>query len=285
MEVVTTVEAMAHQRDAWKRAGKTVGVVPTMGYLHAGHLALVQKARAENERVVTTIFVNPLQFGPKEDLSRYPRNLEQDLDLLEKEGVDLVFHPTPAAMYPEGFDATIEIGGVTSGLEGAARPGHFRGVTTVVGKLFNIVGAERAYFGQKDAQQVAVIKKMVSDLNFPVNIVVCPTIREPDGLAMSSRNVYLSETERRAATVLHRALSEARQLWDSQPIQRSGPALRQVMSEILASEPLAKPDYVSAADPSTLREYSGQIPKGQPVLLSMAVRFSTTRLIDNFLLT
>lgn len=284
MEVIDTVAQMVHRRDGWKKAQHEIGVVPTMGYLHAGHLSLVAHARAENEIVVATIFVNPLQFGPKEDFSRYPRNFEHDAAVLEKAGVDLIFAPTSAEMYPAGFDAAIEIGGVTAGLEGAVRPGHFRGVATVVAKLFNLTGAERAYFGQKDAQQVAVIQKLVRDLNFPTQIVVVPTVREPDGLALSSRNVYLSEAERAAAPVLYRALSAARQLWESQPSQRSGPTLRQTMLNILADEPLAQTDYASAADLTTLREYPAEVPAGQGVLLSLAVRFDHTRLIDNLLL-
>ncbi len=285
MEVIDTVAQMVRWRDRWKKAGRGIGVVPTMGYLHAGHLSLVARARTENEIVVATIFVNPLQFGPTEDFSRYPRNFERDAAVLEKAGVDLIFAPTPAEMYPAGFDAAIEISGVTEGLEGAVRPGHFRGVATVVAKLFNITGAERAYFGQKDAQQVAVIQKLVRDLNFPTQIVVVPTVREPDGLALSSRNVYLSEAERAAAPVLYRALNAAHQLWEDQPTHCTGPALRQTMLDVLADEPLAQADYVSAADPATLREYETDVPVGQGVLLSLAVRFDHTRLIDNLLVT
>jgi len=284
MEIVDTVAQMIDWRDIWQKTRNEIGVVPTMGYLHAGHLSLVERARVENEIVVATIFVNPLQFGPKEDFSRYPRNFAHDAALLEKTGVDLIFAPTLAEMYPTGFDTAIEIGGVTEGLEGAVRPGHFRGVATVVAKLFNLVGAKRAYFGQKDAQQAAVIQKMVRDLNFPTQIVVLPTMREPDGLALSSRNVYLSQDERTAAAVLYRALSAARQLWENQPTQHIGPALRQAMQAVLTDEPLANADYVSAADPASLREYQADVPVGQGVLLSLAVRFSHTRLIDNLLL-
>ncbi len=284
MQIVQTVAEMVKQRQEWRRTGLKVGLVPTMGYLHEGHLSLVRRARAENEVVVVSVFVNPLQFGPKEDFSRYPRNFERDLALLEKEGVALVFNPSPAEMYPPDFEATIEIGGVSAGLEGAIRPGHFKGVATVVSKLFHLVGPRAAYFGQKDAQQVAVIKKMVRDLNFPLKIVACPTLREADGMAMSSRNVYLSLEERQAATVLFKALSAAKALWQQSPQERRGPDLQQAMAEILASEPLGKPDYVSAADPDTLQEYEAEIPAGKGVLLSLAVRFGTTRLIDNFLL-
>jgi pantoate--beta-alanine ligase len=278
---------MEQERQNWKQAGRSAGLVPTMGYLHAGHLALVERARRENEIVVTSIFVNPLQFGPHEDFSRYPRSLERDTALLEQTGVDLIFYPDAAEMYPAGFEAAIEIGGITSGLEGAVRPGHFRGVATVVAKLFNIVGADRAYFGQKDAQQVAVIQKMVRDLNFPLEVIVCPTVREPDGLALSSRNVYLSPTEREAATVLYRALSAAKQLWDiTLPDQRYATQIQQSMATVVATETLARPDYISVANALTLVEYDSNqlIPTGQKVLLSLAVRFGNTRLIDNFLL-
>jgi pantoate--beta-alanine ligase len=278
---------MEQERQSWKQARHTAGLVPTMGYLHAGHLALVERARRENEILVTSIFVNPLQFGPHEDFSRYPRSLERDTALLEQAGVDLVFYPDATEMYPAGFEAAIEIGGITNGLEGAVRPGHFRGVATVVAKIFNIVGADHAYFGQKDAQQVAVIQKMVRDLNFPLEVIVCPTVREPDGLALSSRNVYLSPTEREAATVLYRALSAAKQLWDSlPPDQRRASQIQQSMATVVANETLARPDYISVANALTLVEYDSSqlIPLGQKVLLSLAVRFGNTRLIDNFLL-
>lgn len=272
---------MERQREAWRAAGKTVGLVPTMGYLHQGHLSLAERSRQENDLTVASIFVNPLQFGPKEDFGRYPRDLRTDLRLLGKAGVAVVFHPDSAEMYPPGFEAAVEVGGITNVLEGAVRPGHFKGVTTVVAKLFNIIGANRAYFGQKDAQQVAVLRKMVRDLNFPIELVVCPTLREPDGLAMSSRNVYLSPQERQAAPVLYRALGVAAQLWREQPAARSGPTLRAAMRGELAKEPSARPDYVSVADPTTLQEYEGAVPPGQGVLLSLAVRFGGTRLIDN----
>ena len=208
-----------------------------------------------------------------------PRNLERDLQLLEEAGVTAVYHPTPSEMYPAGFAAAVEVGGLTDRLEGAVRPGHFRGVTTVVAKLFNTVGPRRAYFGQKDAQQVAVIRKMVADLNFPVEIKVIPTRREADGLAMSSRNVYLSPAERQAAPVLYRALQNAARQWQTD--RPDGPTLRAIITQILAAEPLASADYVSAADPVSLTEYDGPIPAGRAVLLSLAVRFGPTRLIDN----
>lgn len=281
MNVITTLSAMLAQREIWKRAGKQIGFVPTMGYLHEGHLSLVQRALTENDIVVASIFVNPLQFGPNEDFSRYPRNFERDTQLLEAAGVSAVFHPSPEEMYPPDANTTIEVKGVSEGLEGAVRPGHFKGVATVVAKLFNLVGAQKAYFGQKDAQQVAVLKQMVRDLNFPTEIVVCPTRREKDGLAMSSRNVYLSPEERRAAPVLHIALESAARLWLEAPDKRNGDSLRTIMQAVLDAEPLAKPDYVSAADPVTLAEYGGAIPADKGALLSLAVRFGNTRLIDN----
>jgi len=256
------------------------GLVPTMGALHAGHLALVKRAKQENDHVGISIFVNPTQFGPNEDLSKYPRPREHDLQLLAEAGVDLVWTPTPEAVYPPGFQTYVEVEQVTQPLEGAHRPGHFKGVATVVAKLFNAFTPDRAYFGQKDAQQVVVIKQMTRDLNFPLEIVVCPTLREPDGLALSSRNTYLNPEERRAATVLYRALSAAKAAFESG--ERDGRNLKALMSEVLSAEPLAQPDYVSAADPETLAELA-TIPKG--VLLSMAVRIGKTRLIDNFLLS
>jgi len=255
----------------------SVGLVPTMGYLHEGHLSLVRRARPENEHVVATIFVNPTQFGPQEDYQRYPRDPERDLRLLEQEGTDVVFMPSVEEMYPPGFDVWVEVGeSLTGRLEGAARPGHFRGVTTVVAKLFNIVQAHRAYFGQKDAQQLAVIRKMAVDLNMGVEVVAVPTVREPDGLAMSSRNSYLSPEERRAATVLWRSLCRAQELFDGG--ERRAEAIRGEMRAVLASEPLARVDYVSVADAETLAEL--ETIEG-PALVSLAVRIGGTRLIDN----
>lgn len=260
----------------------TVGFVPTMGYLHEGHLALVRQARAETDQVAVSIYVNPKQFGPSEDLSQYPRDLARDLALLEPEGVDFVFIPNDAIMYPAGFQTQVIVQDVTQPLEGARRPTHFEGVTTVVAKLFNIVQPTRAYFGQKDAQQTIVIRQMVRDLNFNLDIVICPTVREPDGLAMSSRNKYLSPNQRAAAPVLFRALEAAKKLWDES--ERDSRLLRAEMLAILASESSAKVDYASAADPETLAEWEGIIPASAGVLLSMAVFFGPTRLIDNFLL-
>jgi pantoate--beta-alanine ligase len=256
----------------------TVGLVPTMGYLHEGHLSLVRRAREECDQVVVSIFVNPTQFGPKEDLASYPRDLERDIKLIEPY-TDLLWTPTPEIMYPQGYQTWVEVEEMTHPLEGAMRPGHFRGVTTVVAKLFNGVQPDRAYFGQKDAQQAAVLRQMVRDLNFPIEVVVCPIVREPDGLAMSSRNVYLDHQQRQAATILSRSLREARGAYDNG--ERDAGMLRQIMKDVLASEPLANVQYVSCADYETLEELENVERKA---LLSMAVYIGKTRLIDNFIL-
>jgi pantoate--beta-alanine ligase len=270
------VQTLAELRAARRAIPGTLGLVPTMGALHEGHLALVRRARTENDHVAASIFVNPTQFGPQEDLSNYPRNLERDLALLAEAGVALIWTPTPEIVYPPGFQSWIEVTEVSRPLEGSHRPGHFRGVATVVAKLFNAFTPDRAYFGQKDAQQVAVIKQMARDLNFPLEIVVCPTVREADGLAMSSRNVYLNGEERAAATVLYRALSAACEAYRAG--ERRGPQLRATMQHILEQEPLARPDYVSAAHPETLQEVEGE---AETMLLSLAVHIGNTRLIDN----
>jgi pantoate--beta-alanine ligase len=266
-------------RAARRTLGGTVGFVPTMGALHAGHLSLVRRAREENAHVAASIFVNPAQFGPKEDLAAYPRALERDLELLEKEGVALVFVPEPAAIYPPGFETWVEPGLLAARLEGERRPGHFRGVLTVVAKLLNAVEPDRAYFGQKDAQQAVLIRRMARDLDVAAEVVVCPIVRESDGLAMSSRNVYLSAEERRAAPVLARGLAAASLAWDAG--ERRGDALKRVVLAVFASEPLARPDYVSAADADTLEETAGEAGR---LLLSTAVRFGATRLLDNVVL-
>jgi pantoate--beta-alanine ligase len=259
------------------------GLVPTMGYLHEGHMALVRRARAENDRVAVSIYVNPAQFAPTEDLSNYPRDLERDLALLKAESVDLIFTPGDAVMYPPGFQTDVIVREVTQYLEGARRPTHFAGVATVVAKLFNVVQPTRAYFGQKDAQQTVVIGRMVRDLNFGLELVICPTVREADGLALSSRNKYLSAGVRQAATVLYRALTAAEAAWGNG--ERDSHVLRDEMRRVLAAEPQANVDYVSAAEPSSLLEWEGNIPPGMGVLLSLAVYIGKTRLIDNFLLT
>lgn len=277
MEIFSII---ADYKKARYQAEGPVGCVPTMGYLHEGHLSLARRAKAENKHVVTTIFVNPTQFGPQEDLSRYPRDPERDIALLEKEGVDWLFMPSsPEEIYPSGFDTWIEMGGVTEVLEGAHRPGHFRGVATVVAKLFNIIEPHKAYFGQKDAQQVVVIKKLVRDLNFPMEIIVCPTVREHDGLAMSSRNVYLGPEERKAALVLWKSLQLAQRIFSGG--SRDAQHVRSEMRSRIESEPLANIDYVSIAHPDTLEELD-QI--DGPALISLAVRIGATRLIDNIII-
>jgi pantoate--beta-alanine ligase len=263
-------------RAALAVAPRPVGLVPTMGWLHDGHRALIRQARAESATTVVTIFVNPRQFGDPSDLDQYPRNEARDIGICEAEGVDIVFAPQVEEIYPPGSDTTVSVGALARVLEGAARPGHFDGVATVVAILFDLVGAERAYFGQKDAQQVLVIRRMAADLAIPIEVVGCPTVREPDGLALSSRNVHLTAPERAAAPVLRRAVLAARARWETG--EHDGEALRAVMRDVLAAEPLATVDYVSVADASTLEEL-GRI-EG-PALLSLAVRFGTTRLIDN----
>jgi pantoate--beta-alanine ligase len=276
MKIVTTLPEL---RLARRALPGPLGFVPTMGYLHAGHISLVQAARAECASVVASIFVNPTQFGPNEDLASYPRDLPRDLALLEAAGVDLVWTPSPEGLYPSGFQTWVQVEGLTRSLEGEVRPGHFRGVTTVVAKFFNAVGPDKAYFGQKDAQQAAVVRRMAKDLDFPLEVVVCPTLREADGLAMSSRNTYLNPQERQAATVLFRALSAARLAYDSG--ERRADKLRTLVRETVAAEPLAKLQYVSCADNETLEEL--ETVRGK-VLLSMAVHVGRTRLIDNFVL-
>ncbi len=280
-----TVSSLSDLRTARFSLDGKVGLVPTMGYLHEGHLSLVSRAKAENQHVIVTIFVNPTQFGPNEDLSKYPRDLERDLNLLSSlfppssAGELVVWMPSAEIMYPPGYQTWVEVDALTKGLEGAMRPGHFRGVTTVVAKLFNATQPHKAYFGQKDAQQAAIIRRMAVDLNFPLEVIVCPTTREADGLAMSSRNKYLSEAERAAATVLFRALSAAKESYEHG--ERSGEALREKMKEVIAGEPLAQMQYVSCTDYDSLEELD--VVKGK-ALLSMAVYFGKTRLIDNFVL-
>jgi pantoate--beta-alanine ligase len=265
-------------RAALAAAPRPVGLVPTMGWLHDGHRSLIRRARAGNATTIATIFVNPRQFNEAADFQRYPRNEARDLEILGEEGVDLVFAPGVEEIYPPGFDTTVAVGAVARPLEGAARPGHFDGVATVVAILFSLVGAERAYFGQKDAQQVMVIRQMARDLAIPTEVIACPTVREDDGLALSSRNVHLSPDERAAAPVLRRALLAARARWEAG--ERSGAALRDAMWAVLTTEPLATPAYVSVADGRTLAELD-RIVDGEPALLSLAVRFGPTRLIDN----
>ena len=279
MQILTTISDFRSIREKIRSSG-SVGLVPTMGYLHDGHLELVRHARVANETVAVSVFVNPTQFGPDEDVLTYPQDVERDQVLLEEVGCDLLFHPAVEEMYPPGgADIHVVPGKLAAVLEGASRPGHFRGVATVVAKLFNIVQPERAYFGQKDGQQLAVIRRMVRDLDFPVEIVAVPTVREPDGLAMSSRNTYLSPRERSAATVLYRALTRARELHLEG--EQDAEVLRAAMFDVLASERLAGVDYVSVADPETLEEMALV---DSDAMASLAVRIGRTRLIDNVLL-
>jgi len=309
MKIIETIAEMKRLR---REITQPIGFVPTMGYLHEGHLALVKRARAENPSVAASIFVNPAQFGPQEDLDKYPRDPQRDLALLEKERTDIVFMPSAAEMYPSEFSSWVEVNKVTKRLEGALRPGHFKGVTTVVAKLFNIVEPARAYFGQKDAQQAVVIKKMVADLNMNLEIITVPTVREPDGLAMSSRNIYLNPEERQAARVLYQSLALAQELYalamSSRNIylnpeerqaarvlyqslalaqelyakgERNAGELRRKMTALIQKQPLASIDYVSIAHADTLDELEKVNP---PALVSLAVKIGKTRLIDNILL-
>ncbi len=276
MKVINTIAEMGQAR---KELAGTVGFVPTMGYLHKGHLSLVKRARSENETVVASIFVNPTQFGPREDLSRYPRDTERDLEKLGKEKTDIVFMPVSDEIYPPDFNSWVEVAGLTDKLEGLSRPALFRGVTTIVSKLFNIVRPDKAYFGQKDAQQVMVISKMVKDLDMDLEIVPCPTVREPDGLAMSSRNSYLKPDERLAATVLYRALGLAERLWSNG--EKDAGKIKREMRRLIEEQPLTVIDYISVADINTLDELDEINP---PALVSLAVKIGRTRLIDNTVL-
>lgn len=279
MELLTTVQSIREAVRAARQAGKRIGFVPTMGYLHEGHLTLMRQARQECDFVVVSIFVNPTQFGPNEDFARYPRDLERDMQLCQTVPVDAIFHPDVAEMYPQPFLTKVSVGTVTEGLCGASRPGHFDGVATVVSKLINIVKPDVAYFGQKDAQQVAVIRRMVIDLNMDLEIKPVETVREADGLAMSSRNVYLSPEEREAALVLSRSLRMARERVAAG--ERDLGALRAAMESMIAAEPLASIDYVSIVDYDTLQP--AQQLEGK-ALAALAVRFGRTRLIDNVVL-
>ncbi|HOK52886.1 MAG TPA: pantoate--beta-alanine ligase [Armatimonadota bacterium] len=279
MEVVRTIEALRAAVAAAKSEGKTVGLVPTMGALHQGHLSLIERSKEMDSFTVVSIFVNPTQFGPAEDFTRYPRPFEVDAEKCRKAGVDLIFAPLVEEVYPEGFATYVEVGGVTEMLEGAYRPGHFRGVATVVLKLFTAVEPKRAYFGMKDYQQLKVIQKMVRDLNLNIEIVPVPTFREPDGLAMSSRNAYLNPEERQAALCLYRALNIAREAVDAG--ERNAETVRQKALDVIQSEPLAKPDYVAVVDPETLMPIERI---DGPVLIALAVRIGNTRLIDNMLI-
>jgi len=276
MQIVRTVAEMKQLR---KQLAEPVGLVPTMGALHEGHIELVRRARAECRTTVTSIFVNPTQFLPGEDLKAYPHVPDQDTRMLEAVGNDIVFMPPEKEVYPPGFNTWVEVKGVTDRLEGASRPGHFRGVATVVNKLFNIVQPTKAYFGQKDAQQVIVVKKMVAELNMNLEIVVVPTVREPDGLALSSRNVYLTPDQRQAATVLYKSLMLAQEMFSKG--EKDAERIRKAMIALIRKEPLAAIDYVSIADPETVEELDAIRPGA---LASLAVKIGKTRLIDNLIL-
>ncbi len=280
MQIVNTIEDLRRLVLETRRSGRTIGFVPTMGYLHQGHLSLMQQARQENDLVIASVFVNPTQFGPNEDFDAYPRNPEQDRALMASVPVDAAFFPSVEALYPEGYATYVEVeGSLTSGLCGASRPGHFRGVATVVLKLFNLVQPDRAYFGMKDAQQVAVIRRMVRDLHVPVAVVGCPIVREPDGLAMSSRNVYLDPEERQDALVLSRSLQAAAAL--VQGGERQAETVIRRMQDLIAAVPSARVDYISLTDANSLEPVSAL--QGT-VLAALAVRIGKTRLIDNTVL-
>ncbi len=278
MKVIKTIKEMQELSRSLILQGKRLGFVPTMGALHEGHLSLVRQARKDNDVVIVSIFVNPIQFGPREDFARYPRDLEGDSEKLKNESVDILFYPDMKEMYPEGYKTFIEVQGLSYKLCGAFRPGHFRGVATVVTKLFNIVKPHRAYFGLKDYQQTVIIKKMVQDLNMDVEIITCPTIREPDGLAMSSRNLYLKTDERKAATVIYRTLLEAEKLIRA---FKNPEEVRTIMLERLKSEPLVSSiDYAGVYDPETLEEIK-EYSEVKEILIAIALRIGNTRLIDN----
>jgi pantoate--beta-alanine ligase len=275
MKIADSIPLMKSLR---KQISGSVGFVPTMGYLHQGHMSLVKQARSENDIVVVSIYVNPTQFGPSEDFEKYPRDAERDLALLEYEKTDIVFMPSNKEMYPEGYKSWVAVDTLTDPLEGSCRPGHFKGVTTIVAKLFNIVQPTKAYFGQKDAQQALVIKKMTIDLNMNLDVIVSSTIREPDGLAMSSRNIYLNPKERQAAIILYKALTKAQELWKKG--EKNAGHIRHEMISMIQKEPLATIEYVSIADAETLAEIDDI---NRPAVASMAVKFGKTRLIDNFI--
>lgn len=280
MHTVRSIEEVRRIVAAWRQEGFRVGLAPTMGYLHEGHASLMRRAKAENDRVVVSIFVNPTQFGPSEDLDRYPRDLDHDLDLCRSLGVDLVFYPEAATMYPDGFQTGISVAGLSAGLCGKSRPTHFSGVCTVVCKLINIVGPDRAYFGQKDAQQLAVVRRMAADLNMEVEIVGCPIVREPDGLAKSSRNAYLTPEERRAALVLNRALQLAEEA--VQAGEADSAVLLALMRDSIAAEPLVRVDYIEIVDALSLQPIPAV---GDNTLFALAAFLGGTRLIDNRLIT
>ncbi len=280
MELTGSIEEVRKQVKAWRKEGLSVGLVPTMGYLHEGHKSLIDRAVKENDKVVVSDFVNPIQFGVNEDLSTYPRDIEADKKLCEDAGADLIFHPAPEEMYAPDFSTFVETEGVSAGLCGKTRPTHFRGVCTVVSKLFHIVMPDKAYFGEKDAQQLAVIRRMVRDLNMDIEIVGCPIVREGDGLAKSSRNTYLSSEERKAALVLSKAVFAGKEMMEQG--ERDAAEIVSHMKSIIEAEPLAKIDYVEMVDADSIKPIS--VAQGR-VLTAMAVYIGTTRLIDNFIFT
>ena len=277
MQIIHTIEELRRALKAERRSAKHIGLVPTMGYLHKGHLELVRRARAENDVTVVSIFVNPLQFGANEDLDKYPRNLDRDAALLSNAGVDYLFAPGVTDMYPRPMQTVVDVPSLGGQLEGEARPGHFAGVATVVSKLFNIVGADTAYFGEKDYQQLVIIRTMVDDMAIPVRVVGVETVREGDGLACSSRNVYLSPEERAAAVVVPKALDEAERLYQSGI--NDPDALEAAIRAFISAEPLAVPEVVALRDPETLEHLT--VVQDRPVLVALFVRFGTTRLLDN----
>ena len=278
MNIITSISDMQRTADAWRREGKRIAVVPTMGYLHEGHLSLIAVAKKHSDVIITTIFVNPTQFSPSEDFSKYPRDIPRDKQLAESAGTDVLFIPAEKEMYPEHFVTFVNAETITIVLEGKIRPTHFRGVTTVVAKLFNITKPHVAVFGQKDAQQAVVIQRMAKDLNFDIDIIIAPIVREVDGLAMSSRNVYLSPDERKQATVLHRSLQLATQFIETG--EQSCHTIIEKMTALISEQPSASIDYISIANSSTLQELSN-LTKGDAILISLAARFGSTRLIDN----
>ncbi|MEG2195570.1 MAG: pantoate--beta-alanine ligase [Peptostreptococcaceae bacterium] len=277
MEVLNSIEKVRYMVNMWKKEGLTVGFVPTMGYLHEGHKSLIEKAINENDKVVVSIFVNPIQFGPKEDLSNYPKDLKSDMKLCEAEGVDIIFNPENKAMYFDDFSTYIDINELGEELCGKSRPIHFRGVCTVVAKLFNIIPANKAYFGEKDAQQLAIIKRIVRDLNFDIEIIGCSIIRETDGLAKSSRNSYLSKEERKAAVILFKSLEKAKDILNNG--EKDSEVIRKVIIDNIEKEILAKIDYVQVVDSLSMRVVD-KIEKS--ILVAIAVKIGKTRLIDNF---
>lgn len=278
MIIVNRIEDVRNTVKEWKKQGLSVGFVPTMGYLHDGHQSLIKKAYEENDRIVVSIFVNPMQFGPTEDLDTYPRDLERDSKICKDAGANLIFHPEDKEMYKDDFLTFVDMNGLTEGLCAKSRPIHFRGVCTVVTKLLNIVYPDRIYFGQKDAQQLAIIKRMVRDLNIDVEVIGCPIVREEDGLARSSRNVYLSTEERKAATILNKSLSKAKTLIENG--EKSSEVIINQIKETINSEPLARIDYVEVVDSLSMEKVK-YIEKS--VLVAMAVYIGETRLIDNFI--